>query len=550
MLLRSALVNGWILFRLLVVCAGIFGISPSIPDFSNQAIAGDLQCAPVQNACGCATCGCSTPQRPSCPAGQTLYDDYCLPSCPEGFIRYPGMPGLCLPPCHHGCPTGYDQIPLPQCPDGFHRDLNDIDLCVQDPGVRDYQGQCPVGMSYAPETGQCEVNCPSGMFRNERGLCESYYQRECPEGFGRDPESGKCLPAGTWPVGHQWICMPQCPSGTVRDIQHPSRCIPTRPECPQGFENLQGRCLPICEQGTTRDNYGYCVPTNDCPEGTYLNSRGQCVENKCPEGFEQIRGQCVPPCEEGWQRNRDGRCEPPQQTCADNEEIYRGQCVPVCKQGLIRDENGRCTPPQQGCDDNEELFRGQCVPVCKQGLKRDNNGRCVPPVKTCPEGQRLNPQSNQCERIKVCPKNTVYDAKRNKCLPRQPEQPKCDQGEVLDRNGRCVPIRQQPQCDQGEILDRNGRCVPIRIVPRGCDEGFYLDRKSGRCLPVRQPEPEPRPIDPGRVIIEKVPGLLLQPGVIDKLIPRDQGDDNNVRRSDNCPQGTVMDKNGRCREAQ
>ena len=136
--------------------------------------------------------------------------------------------------------------------------------------------------------------------------------------------------------------------------------------------------------------------------------------------------------------------------------------------------------------------------------------------------------NQECERIKTCPKNTVYDAKRNKCLPRQPE---------------------QPRCDDGQVLDKNGRCVPVRIVPRGCDDGFYLDRKSGRCLPVKRPQPEPQPIDPqpidpGRVIIEKVPGILLQPGVVEKLIPRGQNKDVNTQGGDGCADGTAKDKNG------
>ncbi len=66
----------------------------------------------------CNTCG-SCDKGPRCPAGYTVYDDYCLPECPTGYRRYPGYPGLCLPPCDHGCPEGYEPVPLPGCPDGL-----------------------------------------------------------------------------------------------------------------------------------------------------------------------------------------------------------------------------------------------------------------------------------------------------------------------------------------------------------------------------------------------------------------------------------------------
>jgi hypothetical protein len=557
--IHSVMAKSWFIVRLLIVCASLQAFSPSAPGFLGLTVAtaGDLSCPAVQNACGCSTCSCGGSQKPSCPSGQVLYDDYCVPACPQGFIRYPGMPGLCMPPCHHGCPEGYDQIPLPECPQGFHRDIRNPDICLQDPGVRDYQGQCPVGMSYAPETGRCEVECPQGTFRNDQALCESYYSRQCPDGYGRDPDSGKCLPPGTWPTGYKWICLPQCPAGTVRDIEKPTRCIPQRPECPQGYDNIQGRCLPVCEPGTIRDNYGYCVPPQSCPDGSYLNIRGQCVENQCPEGFEDVRGQCVPPCEQGWTRDRSGQCTPPEQGCEEGEELIRGQCVPVCEQGLTRNRAGECTPPERGCDQGQELFGGQCVPVCKQGLKRNDDGRCVPPPPRCREGQVFNPQTGQCERKRVCPENTRYNPNRNRC---EPVQQPCDQGEVRDRNGRCVPVSNDPDCRRGEVLRngkcvpvnvdpicrkgeilRGGQCVPIRVVPQGCPDGFILDRKTGRCF-------QPRDDEPQRPIINE----LLKPGVIQKLIPRGQAEGGQTpnRTNNACPEGTFLDSNGRCQKVQ
>ena len=64
------------------------------------------QTCQVETKSSCNTCNtcstCDTGQR--CPSGYTVYDDYCLPECPSGYRRYPGYPGLCLPPCDFGCP--------------------------------------------------------------------------------------------------------------------------------------------------------------------------------------------------------------------------------------------------------------------------------------------------------------------------------------------------------------------------------------------------------------------------------------------------------------
>ena len=116
-------------------------------------------------------------------------------------------------------------------------------------------------------------------------------------------------------------------------------------------------------------------------------------------------------------------------------------------------------------------------------------------------------------------------------------EPDCRRGEVL-RNGKCVPVNIEPVCRKGEIL-RNGQCVPIRVVPQGCPDGFILDRKTGRCFQPPQDEPQRPSINE-----------LLKPGIIQKLIPRDQGGQNPNRTNNACPEGTFLDNNGRCQKVQ
>lgn len=460
----------------LLICATwmILAIAPSSISISSSTYAAENQCAVPQSSCGCPTCGCGGGGygQPSCPAGQVLYDDYCVPGCPSGYTRYPGLPGLCIPPCHHGCPDGYDQVPLPECPQGYHRDLRNPDNCEAN---QTGYGQCPDGMAYSFESGQCEFSCPRGFFLNENRVCESYYTRECPPNYSRNPETGKCQPPGVWPPNYAWVCLPHCPAGTYRDIREPTRCIPPPPTCAQGYDLFQGRCLPTCAKGVGRDDYGYCNPP-PCPEGNYLTLRGLCIPVGCPQG--------------------------------------------------------------------SETFRGQCVPDCKIGLTRNNYGECVPPPqKQCPQGQRINVQTGDCERIPnnepKCSNNTTYSSRSKRCEPNQPQIPPPP------------PPREPPACKPGWRLDGNGRCAPPKIyLPRGCPDGTALDRRTKRCRPINdgtdngQNDPYVPPGQNDDVLLPK-----FNPDVLRQLIPRNN---NNIQGGGRtydqttCPDGQYPDKNGRC----
>ena len=538
------------------------------------------QCTAPANACGCASCGCGSAVAPRCPEGQTPYDDYCLPACPEGWLRYPGFPGLCTPPCEHGCPEGYEQVPLPSCPDGYHRDLQNIDQCAPDfaPG----QDDCPPGMVLSPNTLQCVTDCPAGTYRDARGLCRSYYQDPCPAGFGRDPETGQCVPPGTWQPGYQWICLPVCPPGTQRDIYHPTRCIPPPPQCPPGFETWHGRCLPPCDQGRERDPYGYCAPR--CPDGSFPNLRGRRAPPPCPPGFDNVQGQCVPPCDQGLTRDENGRCGPPDEGCPQGYDTFRGQCVPPCPGNSSRDrQTGICVPPDTGCPQGQEKYHGQCVPLCEPGQQRDARGRCINPG--CPSGT----ENVQGRCLPLCRKDLVRRGDGSCGCPQGSDQvngrclPACDPGEVRDGTGRCVqpgcPKGQEsfagrcvPMCFAGTVRDSRGRCVcprgtqmsaagrceqagseqpcgpgshaddsgncvPDRHIQSQCPDGWHYNRKRLTCVPDRQND-QPT---------QRQPNLQLDPNALQQLLPRTKNNGNdggNLQQS--CPKGFMPDGKGGC----
>ena len=455
----------------LFICAAWLALSFSPISSPNHAIAAENQCTVQQNSCGCNTCG--TEYRPVCPFGQTLYDDYCLPSCPDGFARYPGLPGLCVPPVQFGCPDGYDQVPLQQCPVGFHRDLNNTDNCSQDAGYLNEIGNCPLGMGYSAQTGRCEFKCPAGTFLGEQGLCQSDYVHECPQGYNRDPESGKCVPPGVWPPNYGWVCLPHCPAGTFRDIRHPTRCLPPPPSCAEGYQNIEGRCLPICEPGSSRDPYGYCVPPH-CPDGSITNLRGQCSPPTCRQGTESYRGQCVPICDNGSLRNSDGRCVPPPVNCPPNT-VFNPQTQkcdsnrqPNCLAGMIRNSDGVCVPIKQpNClpgtirDANGDCVPVQLQPNCRTGMQLNADGICVPIVRLVPQ---------------PCPDGMYLDRRRQRCVPlggnninQLPpgNQPNGGNPVIIPMPGILKLIPPNPNqgpniaggCPQGMVKDNNGRCV-------------------------------------------------------------------------------------------
>lgn len=558
----------------LVLWVALF-FAPGMP----SALA-DNSCSVPANACACTTCGCgATGTAPRCPEGQQPYDDYCLPACPDGWLRYPGYPGLCTPPCEHGCPEGYEQVPLPQCPEGYHRDIQNPDSCV--PDYEPSQDDCPTGMVLSPNTLQCVTDCPDGTYRDGEGLCRSYYQENCPAGYSRDPQSGQCVPPGTWPSGYQWICLPQCPPGTQRDFYHPTRCVPPEPQCTDGYESYNGRCLPPCEEGSQRDTYGYCVP-KQCPPGTYTNLRGDCSPPECPQGYDTVRGQCVPPCEEGLTRDENGRCVPPDAGCPEGTETFRGTCLPPCTQGYTRDrQTGTCMPPDDGCRQGQEKYRGQCVPLCKTGQVRDAKGRCVNPG--CPTGTET--YKGSC--LPLCRKDLVRlpdgscgcpqgeSLVNGRCLP------PCDNGQVRDKNGRCVT----PSCPDGEERVR-GRCVPecfantIRdsrgrcVCPKGtemstagrcekmtydeggydCGKGYHRDG-DGNCVPDRRVQTQcPEGYRYSKKRQTCVPDkdgqnkLQINPDTLQLLQPRQKNSGSGGQQS--CPKGYIPDGNGGCMRGQ
>jgi len=452
-------------------------VLPKLQTFDNQS------CKVESKSC-CGTCNtCQT--EPSCPSGSTVYDDYCLPECPSGYLRYPGSPGVCLPPCQFGCPEGFEPVPLPNCPDGYYRDLRNPEQCLPDRREQ-VPDNCPEGLSYSRETGKCSPDCPEGTYLGENGLCRSAYERECPDGYNRNPRTGACVPGGDWPDDYKFVCMPVCPQGLTRDIYQPTRCVPPPDSCPVGFEKFREQCVPVCEQGTQRNSYGYCQPPR-CEDGSYPDFRGNCRQPECPEGYDNIRGQCYQPCDQGFTRNPNnpGQCEripTDEPDCPEGTRLntQTDECERVpppppptvkCKQGLeYNPKTKQCEPPPR-----VEI-------TCPKGFTKLKSGKCARIVEEpqgCPRNFVLNRNTGDCEPIrlnvpKACPEGTEFSRRRQRCVPvfnqQEPEfEPRDDDGEPqlrlpkIDLNNNLLNQQnQQKQCPKGMAPDKKGRCVPLQ----------------------------------------------------------------------------------------
>jgi hypothetical protein len=253
----------------------------------------------------------------------------------------------------------------------------------------------------------------------------------------------------------------------------------------------------------------------------------------------------VPPCKDGTVRNRADpqRCDPVEKTCPDGQRLNENdQCERVppppvkCKQGLTYNTRTKtCEPPKR------------TETPCKQGTVRNSKGNCVPVQRQpdCPRGTKLN-DSGDCEPVQRqpdCPRGTALNDSGD-CEPVQ-RQPDCPRGMKLNDNGDCEPVQRRPECGEGERLNGNGVCEPIqRLVPRGCPDGTYMDRKRKKCLPIPdEQQDEPPPIrqksddqsTPDEPAVLRIPGLKLDPGLLQGLRPRND-----------CKDGMFRDENGRC----
>ncbi|PBB80642.1 hypothetical protein CK218_14955 [Mesorhizobium sp. WSM3879] len=357
------------------------------------------------------------------------------------------------------------------------------------------------------------------------------------------------LGAGESQTHHVTVVLPDdARLATLRGTVSGQNCVGVlSPNTPvQGGGDVLSRA-PANAQGDRGKAYA-CHPFTikgevKCSGGMVLNSAGRCA---CPDGTTFGNGQCssggaklqplpVPQrCVllKGQIRTEDGRC-----VCPRGAELENGRCVqseqpqePQCtlRPGQYRDQEGNCVC-RRG-----ELVNGVCrvappkctirgaVPTpdgcaCPKGTHVDRAAKaCVSDRQQTPSQCRIRGQVRNADGDCVCPRGTALKGKA--CVPVRKPQACSIRGQFLNKRGVCVCPRgteviegrcgrfEDAVCAPGsEMID--GMCQPIirRRCPVGT-AGRYPD-----CFPIRR--------RPG---LEIDPDLLLNPNILQQLVPRSQ----------------------------
>ncbi|PBC05282.1 DUF11 domain-containing protein [Mesorhizobium sp. WSM3860] len=280
----------------------------------------------------------------------------------------------------------------------------------------------------------------------------------------------------------------QCSGGMV--LNAAGRCA-----CPEGTTFRNGQCstggtkllpLPVPQRcvllkGQIRTEDGRCV----CPRGTELEN-GRCVKGEQPQ-----EPQCT--LRPGQYRDREGNC-----VCRRGE-LVNGVCQVVPPKCTIRG----AVPTPDGC-------------ACPKGTHVDRAAKaCVPDRQQPPSQCRIRGQVRNADGDCVCPRGTQLKGKA--CAPIRKPQACSIRGQVLNKRGACV-------CPRGtEVID--GAC---RRVDAECAPGSQMI--DGICQPIirrrcpvgttgRYPDCFPIRRRPG---LEIDPDLLLNPNILQQLVPRSQ----------------------------
>jgi hypothetical protein len=103
--------------------------------------------------------------KPSCPIGNTLYQDLCYGACPVNTLPANEDPTKCVSTTT--CAS--------YAPQALSND-NVFDLVCNKIPVAEVSGACPAGFT-AWQTGSCYINCPGGLLENGLSCLKRPIQR-------------------------------------------------------------------------------------------------------------------------------------------------------------------------------------------------------------------------------------------------------------------------------------------------------------------------------------------------------------------------------------
>jgi len=400
------------------------------------------ECYPC-NVENCKSCNIPLVSRcPECMKNYFLYNNLCIPKCPNGYYGYDKKCYKCPNNCktcniNGECIDCFDQYYLMNkrcryCRDQFYGIIKkecircEDDNCLQcEYSNVENKFKCKLcRYPYILFNDKCQSDCPIGYYRYEDTCLKCTYPcKQCssPEKC-EDCESGFFL--------HEDKCVENCPKNYTKDNKKCVKC--SDPNCAACCSDNPSQC---CECANNKFNYNKkCYDV--CPYGTYPDKNKNCIS--CPD-------KCLR-CDE------HGKCK----ECEKGYKLEDGNCVVNCKTSFYYDFNSNTC---YNCDDINCL---ECAPknVCKK----------------CNKPTILNKATKTCEYY--CEKKYFIDSENNTCE-------RClDTCEKCDNKYNCT------ECINGYYLLRNGTCIENCGVSKTFVNGECLKCKDINCFTCENGEPD------------------------------------------------------------
>ncbi|PZC75815.1 hypothetical protein B5X24_HaOG205635 [Helicoverpa armigera] len=402
----------------------------------------------IQGECRALNCT----QKDQSVACVRLDPQYCLKGCvcEEGYLRDEN--GVCVP--QDQCKKETEPTTCP--PNEQFTECTQIVCRAQKCEQKNWPIPCP-GIA----AGSCIKGCVCqvGYLRDDNGDCIP--EDQC--------IPNPCLPSEEFSNCTQAVCRAQ----NCSDKDIPQACPSVADgDCKQGC---------VCQEGSLRDESGYCVPERLCRLNTCLFNEewSSCVQStcraqnctqkgltvECPNfNIGDCTSGCI--CKENYLRDESGFCVPEQScekkeeptTCPPNEEFSK--CfLRICRAQFCQDKGQDIPCP----DIPEESCLEGCV--CKEGYLRNKNGECIAENECSADLCTTHEEFSNCTQAVCRAQNCT-----NKGIPQA-----CPSVADGDCKQGCI-------CKEGYFRNENGYCVPEELCNKECGTNQEL-RCMNSCPP-------------------------------------------------------------------
>ena len=451
-----------------------------------------------------------------------LFDNHCLPSCPEGSYPVDLINGFVCNICPEKCASCIKDDECGKCKNPYYlKDGKCVENCethyVPIDGVCTKCSQNSCLECSESDTAQC-YSCEDGYYLNNEHHCvddcgDGYYpsNRKCIS-CGDDKcitckEQNKCQKCAEGSVLYKGKCIEFCVVGTYEqdreclpcvDNDKCKRCYPLSPdkckECQIGYLN-DTKCVDKCEEGTYPDELTKtckkcskgCKNCKDdqtcynCEEGLFLDTVDKTCNDKCKSYQVAVNGICKD-CTQKYCISCDPNDISKCLQCNPELFNYKGLCVSQCPDGTFEKGN-ECIDCEENCKhctdektctecvDDKVEYNYDCYDKCMENYA-NVNGHC----KKCLVDKCKNCDPNNLGKCNVCEDGYLNDNGNciKTCGPTKyynDDTKRCE--DCLEGCEKCTNPNTCQRCIEPLLLDQeNTECTYF------CRETFYAAKKE------------------------------------------------------------------------